>query len=189
MLTRRRALLLAVPLAVGGALVVVAGTTDRPDATTSIAVSGPMPEIDEPSMNDLGRVDPSLYRGKVVLVNFWANWCGPCRREQPGLSRLWDAYRDGPVQFIGVNFRDDPASADAYLEEFDVRYPSVADPSGIIAHRFGVPYLPATVLIGADGQMRMRLVGAQTETALRGHLEDLLTEIGGDARPPPDPTP
>jgi len=57
-----------------------------------------------------------------------------------------------------------------------VAYPSVEDPTGIIAHRFGVPYLPATVLVGADGEMRLRLVGAQTEEALREHLEDLLVQ-------------
>ncbi len=120
-----------------------------------------------------------MYRGKVVLVNFWASWCGPCRREQPGLSRLWEEYRDRGVQFVGVNFRDDEAAALAYLEEFDVAYPSVEDPTGIIAHRFGVPYLPATVLVDAAGEMRLRLVGAQAETTLRGHIEDLLVERDG----------
>jgi thiol-disulfide isomerase/thioredoxin len=176
--TRRRALALALTIAMGGGLAALVATAQRPDPTDAIAMSGPMPELAETAMNDTGRVDRSLYGGKVVLVNFWANWCGPCRREQPGLSRLWEEYRDGPVQFIGVNFRDDEAAAHAYLDEFDVAYPSVADPTGVVAHRFGVPYLPATILVGADGQMRVRLVGAQTESALREHLEELLAEAG-----------
>lgn len=178
MLSPPRLLALAVVLVLGGAMAATIGTADRPAVTDAIALSGPMPEVEQASMNDLGRVDPSLYEGKVVLVNFWANWCGPCRREQPALSRLWEEYRDRPVQFLGVNFRDDEASALAYLEEFDVRYPSVADPSGIVAYRFGVPYLPATILVDSDGEMRVRLVGAQTETSLRGHLEALLSEAG-----------
>lgn len=170
---------MALILAIGGGLVALVAATERPDPTTAIAVSGPMPSLSQPSMNDVGRVEPSVYEGKVVLVNFWASWCGPCRREQPGLSRLWEEYRDDRVQFIGVNFRDDEAAAHAYLEEFEVAYPSVGDPTGVVAHRFGVPYLPATLLVGADGQMRVRLVGAQTETALRGYLEDLLVEASG----------
>lgn len=174
LVTPGRALALATLLAVGGGLVAIVASADRASPTEPIEVSGPMPEIDEPSMNDMGEVTPSLYRDKVVLVNFWASWCGPCRREQPGLSRLWEEYRERGVQFIGVDFRDDRAAGLAYLDEFDVAYPSVEDPTGIIAHRFGVPYLPATILVDKTGEMRLRLVGAQTEEALRVHLEELL---------------
>jgi len=175
-LTLRRGIALATLLAIGGTLTALIASADRPDPTTAIEVAGPMPEIDEPSINDLGRVTPDLVRGKVVLVNFWASWCGPCRREQPGLSRLWEEYRGRGVQFLGVDFKDDEAAGLAYLEEFDVAYPSIEDPTGIVAHRFGIPYLPATVLVDRSGTMRMRLVGAQTETTLRGYLEDLLAE-------------
>lgn len=176
LVTPRRALALAFLVAAGGALIALVASADRASPTGPIEVSGPMPAIDEPSINDQGEVTPSLYRGKVVLVNFWASWCGPCRREQPGLSRLWEEYRDRGVQFLGVDFRDDRAAGLAYLDEFEVAYPSVEDPTGIIAHRFGVPYLPATVLVDARGEMRLRLVGAQTEEALRVHLEELLAE-------------
>jgi hypothetical protein len=82
------------------------------------------------------------------------------------------------VQFIGVNFQDDEAAAESYLEEFDVQYPSVEDPTGIIAHEFNVPYLPATVLVRDDGEMRRRIAGALTETEFRGHIEDTLAESG-----------
>lgn len=176
LLTPGRALVLAFLLAAGGALVAIVASADRPVGVASIEVSGTMPPIDEPSINDMGRVTPSLYRGKVVVVNFWASWCGPCRKEQPALSRLWEEYRDRGVQFLGVDFKDDRAAGLAYLGEFEVAYPSVEDPTGIIAHRFGVPYLPATVLVDADGEMRLRLVGAQTEDVLRGHLEDLVAD-------------
>jgi len=176
LLTPSRALALAFLLAAGGALVALVAAAERPPGVGPIEASGTMPAIEEASINDMGPVSPSLYRGKVVLVNFWASWCGPCRREQPGLSRLWEEYKDRGVQFLGVDFKDDSAAGLAYLDEFEVAYPSVEDPTGIIAHRFGVPYLPATVLVGADGEMRLRLVGAQTEETLRVHLDDLLAE-------------
>jgi cytochrome c biogenesis protein CcmG, thiol:disulfide interchange protein DsbE len=173
-LTRRRVLGLVATLVAGGALVTLVATAPRP-RVTSIEASGPMPAIDEPSMNGHGRITRERLRGTVVVVNFWASWCGPCRREQPALTHLWREYRDRGVEFLGVNFREQEAAALAYLEEFDVPYASIADPTGLVAHRFGVPYLPATILVDASGEMRLRLVGEQTEASIRTHLDDLLT--------------
>ena len=82
------------------------------------------------------------------------------------LMTPWDQGPDGAV-FVGVNFRDDAAAARAYLEEFGVAYASLPDDSGSIAHRFGVPYLPATIVVGADGQLRFRALGAVDEGTLR----------------------
>jgi thiol-disulfide isomerase/thioredoxin len=164
-----------VPVLWVGLLWAAAATRGRGEPGEAISVSGSMPPIRGPALTG-GRVGPDLYRGKIVLVNFWASWCGPCRREQPGLQRLWAEYSDRGVQFIGVNFQDDPAAARAYVDEFGVTYPSVRDPDGMLAYRFGVPYIPTTVLTGSDGQMRYRLLGAQTETTLLRHLDGLLAK-------------
>jgi hypothetical protein len=71
-----------------------------------------------------------------------------------------------------VNFRDDEAAARAYLEEFEVAYPSLEDASGSIAHAFGVPYLPATIVVDGTGEMRYRAVGAIEEDTLRDLIAD-----------------
>jgi DsbE subfamily thiol:disulfide oxidoreductase len=134
-----------------------------------------MPNIDRMALTG-GRVRPEQFRGKVSLVNFWASWCGPCRVEQPGLERLSQELEAQGVQFLGINFMDDRAAALAYIDEFEVTYPSVTDREGILAYRFGVPYLPATVLVDARGEMRYRFAGAQTETTLRRYLAQLLEE-------------
>jgi DsbE subfamily thiol:disulfide oxidoreductase len=164
------ALLVLIPIAVVGALWAFRAAVADPAASTE--VSGPMPAVEGPSVQG-GRVTPADYRGRAVVVNFWASWCNPCRDEQPGLERLSREY-EGRVAFIGVNHRDDQAAARAYLEEFDVSYPSVRDPAGELAYRFGVPWLPATVVVDASGEMRYRFVGAVTESTLRAHLEDVL---------------
>ena len=177
-LTLKRSLPILVPLVLAGSITALVLAAGRPEPTTAIELSGPMPVIDEGSINGMGRVDPSLYGGKVVLLNFWASWCAPCREEQPVLSRLWTEYRGRGVQFLGVDSMDLLEDGRAYLEEFGVAYPSVADPSSRIMRRFGVPYLPATVLVGTDGELRVRLVGAQSEASLREHLDDLLVEAG-----------
>ncbi|MDQ4006178.1 MAG: TlpA family protein disulfide reductase [Actinomycetota bacterium] len=144
--------------------------TDEPGAT--VELSGPMPSLQGEPLEG-GQVIQAMYRGRVVVVNFWASWCGPCRKEQPGLQALSEEYADR-VQFVGVNFRDDAAAAREYLREFGVTYPSVTDPDGSIAHDFGIPYLPATVLADASGELRYRLLGAQPEERVRGYLEELV---------------
>jgi thiol-disulfide isomerase/thioredoxin len=171
----RRLLLLALIPPIAVAFLVIAYLNREPNSPGQVVeASGPMPPVSAPSL-DGGRVTPDTYRGEVVVVNFWASWCAPCRKEQPGLERLWREYERGSVQFLGVNFKDDPAAARTYLEEFEVSYPSVAD-DGVIAHRFRVPYLPATILVDRSGQMRYRLLGAQDEAVVRGYLEELLAE-------------
>jgi thiol-disulfide isomerase/thioredoxin len=173
--SRGRVLLLTGLLGVGGAVVAITANIDRGSPTSTVAVRGPMPRIDRSALAG-GRVTPELFREKVTLVNFWASWCGPCRLEQPGLERLWGELQGRGVQFVGINFQDDRAAGLAYLDEFDVTYPSVEDREGLLAYRFGVPYLPATVLVDTRGEMRYRLIGAQTETNLRKYLTQLLAE-------------
>ena len=156
-------------------LTLVALGGGRGATAPSVETSGPMPALDEPAMRGEGRIRTEELRGKIVLVNFWASWCGPCRLEQPALERLSQEF-DEEVAFLGVNFGDDRAAALEYLREFDVSYPSVEDRDGRIAHRFLVPYLPATVLVDRTGEMRYRLLGEQTEESFRRYLVALLRE-------------
>lgn len=143
--------------------------TDTPAGVSE--VSGPMPELRGMTLGG-ETLSPEDYGGRVVVVNFWATWCGPCRREQPALSEVQAAQGSDGAVFIGVNFRDDAAAARAYLGEFGVAYPSLEDPSGSIGYRFGVPYLPATIVADAQGQLRFRAVGAVD----RATLEELIAQ-------------
>ena len=135
----------------------------------AIEVSGPLPDLSGALVGGEA-LDAADLAGRVVVINFWATWCGPCRREQPMLQSLFVDTRGGGPAFIGVNYRDDEAAALAYLEEFGVTYPSRSDPAGTLAYRFGVPYLPATYVAGPDGTLRFRVVGEID----RATLEDLI---------------
>jgi DsbE subfamily thiol:disulfide oxidoreductase len=141
-------------------------------------ISGPMPPIEGATLAGDGRVEAGDYAGQVVVVNFWASWCAPCRREQPALEAISDRYRDEGVAVIGVNYRDDDDSARAYLREFGVGYPSVVDFPGTLLGRFGIPGLPGTVIVDASGEMRFRVLGTVNEELLEDLIDRARAETG-----------
>ena len=112
--------------------------------------------------------------GSVLVINVWADWCGPCRQEQPQLVRLADRYHQDEVRFLGINYQDDRDAARAWVEEFGVPYPSLYDPSGRTAADLGFPFLPDTYVVDRGGTIRWVVFGASDEKELAGLIDDLL---------------
>lgn len=128
-------------------------------------------------LDDGSQLQLSDLRGKVVLVDFWASWCAPCRQESDALNRAYAAYAGQPVEFIGVNIWDTPEAAASFLAEFGVGYPTGADADGGILLDYGVRGIPEKFFIDANGRVRRKYVGPMPEDALRAALDALLSEI------------
>ena len=121
-----------------------------------------------------GRLSLADWDGKIVLVDFWASWCQPCRQEAPDLAQVYSEYLEKPVEFIGVDIWDDPVSAQQYLEQFQVPYPNGIDSAGNIAIAYGVRGIPEKFFIAPDGTIAKKFVGPIKSADLRKVLDDLL---------------
>jgi len=160
------------------AFVLLAGTGCARSAETGPAIrviSRPLPSLPSRLLGG-GELDRSLYRGKVLVLNVWATWCGPCRREQPVLERAWQTYRSRGVAFLGVNYTDDPAAARAYVQEFGVTYPSVRDAAGTTGASLGFVGLPDTYVVDRKGTMRRWAFGAIDGPELDRMISEVLAE-------------
>jgi peroxiredoxin len=152
----------------------VGGTTTANYRAVARVDGRPAPGFEMPGLD--GRtVSLADYRGHVVVLNFWATWCAPCRLEAAALEAAFEDYRGKGVQFLGVNYRDDAAAARAYEGEFGITYPSAYDPGGTLAFDYELIGLPTTFIIGRDGLIHYRFVGYLTGAVLRRALDDVLT--------------
>jgi peroxiredoxin len=116
-------------------------------------LSGAAPNFDL-AARDGGRVALADLEGQVVMVNFWATWCGPCREEMPHLEALYQRYSDLGFTLLGVNVEEDSSGADEFLAETPVSFPILFDPENQVSELYDVIAMPSTVLIDRSGNMR-----------------------------------
>lgn len=123
---------------------------------------------------DSFRLGDTLRGGRGVVINFWASWCLPCRQEMPLLEKTWHAYQERGVVFVGVNVWDTEAEARAFLDEFDISYPSGPDVDEMAAEAYRLRGVPTTIFITPDGLIRRTILGPVSETALVESVEAIL---------------
>ena len=140
-------------------------------------------QIDKPApvfaINDgQHSVDLSRLRGHVVLLNFWATWCGPCREEMPHLNVLYEKYHKSGFVLLGVNIDDDPKTALATAAKLGVSFPVLLDTDKKVSKLYDLNTMPSTIVIDRDGKMRFLHRGyrAGTEGDYEQQIRGLLKE-------------
>jgi cytochrome c biogenesis protein CcmG, thiol:disulfide interchange protein DsbE len=104
-------------------------------------------------------------RGKAVVLNFWASWCGPCKDETPLLQEGWKRWQGKEVVFVGVDVKDFRGDARDFLERYGVTYSNVYDGKGSTVGRYGVTGFPETYFVDAAGNVRYRIAGPVEDAA------------------------
>jgi cytochrome c biogenesis protein CcmG/thiol:disulfide interchange protein DsbE len=138
-------------------------------------IGSPVPDFEFTAL-DGSEMSLAARRGEVVVVNFFASWCDPCRQEAADLEQTWLAYQDQGVQFFGIAYKDADSKAEAFLNEFDVSYPSTVDTTNRTARDYGVTGVPETFVIDREGLLVHHFLGPITQVQLAREIEQALNE-------------
>ena len=117
------------------------------------------PALSLPRLDVPGTLSLASLRGKVVAVNFWASWCGPCRDEAPLLERTWTENRSRGLVVVGVDANDYSGDARQFMRAHGLTYPILHDAHGSTLGRWGVPGLPTTFVVNQSGRVVAKIVG------------------------------
>ncbi|MBI2773898.1 MAG: redoxin domain-containing protein [Chloroflexi bacterium] len=165
---------LAVIVTLTGLVAVLAlGFRRDPQDIRTGTVGQAAPAFDLERLDQPGRLRLADMAGKVVVVNFFASWCIPCKQEAPALVRAWERYRNSDVIFVGIVYQDSPDAAIAFHERMGQTWPIGFDDPGRTALRFGVFGIPETYFIGKNGVIEGRHIGAIDEATLIRAIDTL----------------
>jgi cytochrome c biogenesis protein CcmG/thiol:disulfide interchange protein DsbE len=161
-------------LAVVGLLVF--GLVSKGSSGISIGEAAPTTSL--PQLEGEGTGSLADYRGRWVLVNFWASWCGPCREEAPALERFQRQHRGPEFTVVGIDTRDLSDDGRKFVEEYGLSYPQLRDGSGVFGDEFGTTGVPENFLVDPTGKVRYVLAGPIGEDALREDVAPFLPGRG-----------
>jgi cytochrome c biogenesis protein CcmG, thiol:disulfide interchange protein DsbE len=143
-------------------------------ATGGAEVGSPAPDFVLPALDGNREVRLADFRGRPVIVNFWASWCNPCRDEFPLLKEALRDHRAEKLAVIGVTYRDIPADSRDFVKKMKATWPQAFDDDRAVADAFGVRSIPITFFVRADGTIAARQFGFTSAAALADPIGKLL---------------
>jgi cytochrome c biogenesis protein CcmG/thiol:disulfide interchange protein DsbE len=111
------------------------------------------------------------FKGKPVMLNFWASWCDPCKHEAPLLETTWRRVQGQGIVFLGIDYQDTQSDGLSFLQHYGITYPNVVDVNGSTAINYGVTGIPETVFIDRHGVIVHKVIGELTEQTLDSNLQ------------------
>ncbi len=136
----------------------------------------PAPPFTMTRVQGKGSISLGDFSGRVVVLNFWASWCAPCRQEAPQLQAVWQSYQGRGVQFLGVDQQDSLSAGVAFQRQLGITYPSVFDPEGKLSTKYGLVGIPSTLIIDGRGRVLYRFLGKIDAPLLSAALDSVLSE-------------
>jgi cytochrome c biogenesis protein CcmG/thiol:disulfide interchange protein DsbE len=123
-----------------------------------------------------GEVSLAAYRGRPVVLNFWASWCNPCKSEAAVLERDWTRYRDRGVVFLGVDYHDLAPDARSFVRHHALTFPMLEDGSGRVTGSYGISQVPETYVLSREGRVVAHLAGPITDPGFATDFRDALAK-------------
>jgi cytochrome c biogenesis protein CcmG, thiol:disulfide interchange protein DsbE len=150
--------------------------------SAGVAIGDPAPSPELPMLDGKGSASLADFRGRWVLVNFWASWCGPCRQESPALQSFQRRYGGARFTVLGVDTRDLSGDGKAFVREFKLTYPQLRDGDGDAAHDYGTTGVPENFLVDPAGRLQLARRGPVTESYLADYVAPLISAKAGSQR-------
>ena len=160
------------------------GLWGDPRHIPTVLVGTQAPIFEGPDVETGEPLSSSRFKGKVILVNFWASWCQECKVEHENLLRLHDEYKDHPeFVMLGINYQDETPKARAYLQQYGSSFSHVRDVNGKLAIDFGVYGVPETFVIDKEGIIRHKWIGPIVDEVYTNLTQNVLTPLLQDSNP------
>jgi cytochrome c biogenesis protein CcmG, thiol:disulfide interchange protein DsbE len=160
----------------GSQLLTPAQNQNSSDSNSSPLLGHPAPDFTLAALSNspMPAVHLTNFKGKPIVLNFWASWCDPCKHEAPLLEAIWQRVQSQGVVFLGIDYDDTQGDGLSFLQTYGITYRSAMDTGGAVSINYGVSGVPETFFIDRHGVIVQKVIGELTQQTLQANIQALL---------------